>query len=127
MFTGRQRRSRVERSDKALTLLNETADKILVLQLQGSIFFVVAERLSENIAQYAKQGTDFLILDVTKVNYLDQTGVVVLLQLQKQLMPTGKRLLLCGVNGRTDQKHTGNEWEQLVSSLGADAVFQNNG
>ena len=125
VFTGRQRRSRVERSDKALTLLNETADKILVLQLQGSIFFVVAERLSENIAQYAKQGTDFLILDVTKVNYLDQTGVVVLLQLQKQLMPTGKRLLLCGVNGRTDQKHTGNEWEQLVSSLGADAVFQN--
>ena len=84
----------------------------------------MAERLSDDISRHAKEGTDYLILDVRRVSYLDQTGVTVLLQLFKRLKDNGKRVLVCGANSSVQQKHRGSEWELLLSGLPASAVYQ---
>jgi|GEM_PF-448425 SulP family sulfate permease len=124
VFSGQQRRSRVQRSDSEMTILQESPSGMLVLQLQGDIFFVVAERLSDDISRHAKEGADYLILDVRRVSYLDQTGVTVLLQLFKRLKDNGKRVLVCGANSSVQRKHRGSEWELLLSGLPSSAVYQ---
>jgi CRP-like cAMP-binding protein len=84
----------------------------------------VAERLSDDISRYAKEGTNYLILDVRRVSYLDQTGATGLLKLFKNLKDNGKQVLVCGANSSVQQKHRGSEWELLLSGLPPSAIYQ---
>ena len=124
VFSGQQRRSRVQRSSYEMKILQESPSRMLVLQLHGNVFFVVAERLSDDISRYAKKGTNYLILDVRRVSYLDQTGATVLLKLFKNLKDNGKQVLVCGANSSVQQKHRGSEWELLLSGLPPSAIYQ---
>ena len=124
VFSGQQRRSRVQRSSSEMKILQESPSRMLVLQLHGNVFFVVAERLSDDISRYAKKGTNYLILDVRRVSYLDQTGATVLLKLFKNLKDNGKQVLVCGANSSVQQKHRGSEWELLLSGLPPSAIYQ---
>jgi SulP family sulfate permease len=124
VFSGQQRRSRVQRSSSEMKILQESPSRMLVLQLHGNVFFVVAERLSDDISRYAKEGTNYLILDVRRVSYLDQTGATGLLKLFKNLKDNGKQVLVCGANSSVQQKHRGSEWELLLSGLPPSAIYQ---
>ena len=124
VVSGQQRRSRVQRTDSELAILKEKSDKTLLLKLEGFLFFVVAEQLSKDILEHTKRGAEYLILDVTRTNYLDQTGVTVLLQLFKRMEQNQKHLLFCGANSSAQRRHRGNEWQQLLGNLPSNVVFE---
>jgi SulP family sulfate permease len=124
VVSGQQRRSRVQRTDSELAVLKEKSDKTLLLKLEGFLFFVVAEQLSKDILEHTKRGADYLILDVTRTNYLDQTGVTVLQQLFKRMEQNKKHLLFCGANSSAQRRHRGNEWQQLLGNLPSNVVFE---
>lgn len=124
IVSGQQRRSRVQRTETELKILTEKANNIVLLQLEGFLFFIVADQLAKDISKQAQQGVDYLILDVARISYLDQTGVTVLVQLFKQIQKQNKHLLFCGMNSSPQRNHRGNEWQLLLEGLPEDALFQ---
>jgi len=124
VVSGQQRRSRVQRTDTELKTLKEKANNIVLLQLEGFLFFIVADQLAKDISKQAQQGVNYLILDVARISYLDQTGVTVLVQLFKRIQKQNKFLLFCGMNSSSQRYHHGNEWQLLLEGLPKDAFFQ---
>ncbi len=84
------------------TWLRGQRQRITVLELEGSLFFGTAERLSA-IADTLPADTHTLVLDFRRINGIDETGAVLLLQLSKWLGQRGVALLLAGV--QADNAH----------------------
>jgi sulfate permease, SulP family len=95
-------RSRKTRAPVLADYLAAKAGSILVIELEGAVFFGSAERLGEHIARAVTAPTSHVILDFKRVSEIDSTGAQSLLQIQRRLDRGHRRLLLCGVRaGRT--------------------------
>lgn len=73
-------------------LLSESGHRIAVLELEGTIFFGTAEALATHAERLADEGTDFVILDMKRVQSVDATGFKVLGQTFKRLRTRGTTL-----------------------------------
>jgi MFS superfamily sulfate permease-like transporter len=91
---GDSARSRRARDAADSTLLAKHGRGILLLELEGPVFFGSAESLSERIDAVLAQGARFVILDFRRVNDLDSTGAHVLLAAHDRLKSRGALLLL---------------------------------
>lgn len=84
-------------------VLHGARERIVVLELEGALFFGSADRLAIEAERLA-QGRDVLVLDLKRVSTIDASGAVQLERLAARLRERGVLLTLAGV---TDHNHIG--------------------
>jgi sulfate permease, SulP family len=87
-------RSRKSRGAREMELLETKGSSILVAELQGALFFGSAERLAQEIDKATASKTQYLILDLRRVNYVDSTGARILADIEVDLADRGVTLAL---------------------------------
>jgi SulP family sulfate permease len=78
-ITGQDLASNVDRDLETREILNKQGDRILILMLQGFIFFGTSDKLigeiKQRIEDRSRRKLDFLVLDFTYVTQLDTSAV----------------------------------------------------
>ncbi|MEA2073014.1 MAG: SulP family inorganic anion transporter [Campylobacterota bacterium] len=88
------RKSLTKRTDEELEVLKTEGEKIVMLELTGTLFFATADKLLEEIEVYKKE--DYcVILHFQRVKFIDLTGVIILLQIASSLKNVNAELVLC--------------------------------
>ena len=87
-------RSRKARGRQQTALLEKLGAEIVVLELQGVLFFGSAETLSEEIERIAASGTRTVILDLRRITEIDATGMRILRGIQLALERRQQQLAL---------------------------------
>ncbi len=77
--------------------LQKHADSVLVLRLQGYLFYGAANRLFEEIRQQTAGELDYLVIDFRDVLGVDGTAIAVFMQLQGMLRDRNVELIFSGV------------------------------
>jgi MFS superfamily sulfate permease-like transporter len=95
-YTGEQRSSRRVYPPRLEAVLRRRRADILVLELEGALFFGNIERLSAEVQRLAPPA--HLILDFAHVTTIDSTGAVKLMQLSTRLARQGVNLMLAGIS-----------------------------
>src|SRR5580693_7937695 len=86
--------SRTSRTAPNRAFLEGSGDAILVMELQGALFFGTGERMLSEIETALRRETSCVILDLRRLTEVDSTGANVLLELKTGLIQQKKRLLL---------------------------------
>jgi CRP-like cAMP-binding protein/anti-anti-sigma regulatory factor len=84
--------SRKSRDVKETQALESRGGSILVMELQGALFFGTGERLLDEIATATRQETRSLILDLRRTSEVDSTGARIILDIQTDVTRKGARL-----------------------------------
>jgi len=96
-FTGAERHSNVERAEAEARLLRENGESLLLLKLQGFIFFGSANKLYEAVRDRAFQPgavpLRFVVLDFGRVTGLDSSSIVSLVKIRELGESQGFRLV----------------------------------
>jgi CRP-like cAMP-binding protein/anti-anti-sigma regulatory factor len=95
---GDARHSRRARDAAESRLLAEHGRRILLLELEGPVFFGSADSLGDRIEAAIADGARYVVLDFRRVNDLDSTGARIVLQSQERLKARGAHLLLAAVD-----------------------------
>ncbi len=77
-LTARDHRSNIERSEIDTDYLQETGDSVLILELQGFIFFGTASRITRHVRSRMESAEElhFVIFDFRQVTGVDSSAVV---------------------------------------------------
>lgn len=98
--TGRDHASNVDRDLDTREKLNEQGDRILILMLQGFIFFGTSDKLiteiRERIEDESRTKPDFLVLNFCHVNQLDTSAVKAFSKLAQLSERYGVHVLITG-------------------------------
>jgi CRP-like cAMP-binding protein/anti-anti-sigma regulatory factor len=86
--------SRKTREPRLMNVLSLHGGRILVLELEGPIFFGTAENLALYLEAAWRENVSYVIMDLKRVNEIDSTGAKILLQAHDRLTREGKYLLL---------------------------------
>jgi MFS superfamily sulfate permease-like transporter len=87
-------RSRRTRDPRLMELLSAEGRRVVTFELEGPIFFGTAEYLAAQVETALQHETSYVVLDLKRVNELDNTGARVIQQLHGTLAREGKRLLV---------------------------------
>lgn len=87
-------RSRKARTRDEAGYLETRGETILVMELQGPLFFGSAETLSNEIDVATKQDTRVLIFDLRRVTEIDSTAARIVVDIQANLAKRGQKLAL---------------------------------
>jgi MFS superfamily sulfate permease-like transporter/CRP-like cAMP-binding protein len=93
-YRGTSVRSRKFRPLPDMDALTRSASSILVMELQGALFFGSAEKVAGEIAVQTQQDTRYVVLDLRRVSEIDSTGSEVLQEINSDLASRDKHLLL---------------------------------
>jgi len=93
-YRGDAVRSRKARDPKLMEILTAHGQQIVVLELEGPIFFGTAEDLATRVEAAVREGARQVVLDLRRVNEVDTTGARILIQIHERLKKQGGRLLL---------------------------------
>ncbi|MEO7728304.1 MAG: SulP family inorganic anion transporter [Burkholderiales bacterium] len=96
--------SRKTREPQQAELLAVHGSEILVLELEGPLFFGTAENLAAQIEAALQKKTLYLVLDMRRVNEIDSTGAKIILQTHDRLTRNGRFLLVSGLEERPRQE-----------------------
>ena len=94
-------RSRRYRDPAELEVLHVQGASVLVIELQGALFFGTAERLAQIVDSETVQGTTALLLELRRVTEIDSTGARILGDIDAALAARGVKLALV-LSGRTE-------------------------
>ena len=94
MRDGRSRRSLSARTEEEEALLDAHGESIAMFELRGNLFFATADKLMEILEPRIKKES-FVILHFQKVQLIDISGVILLLQIASRMKNVGGELLLC--------------------------------
>jgi anti-anti-sigma regulatory factor len=86
--------SRRARTTSDQIFLEQAGNTILVLDLQGALFFGTGEKILSEVDAALRQETSCVILDLRRLTEIDSTGANALLELKTNLVQQKKRLLL---------------------------------
>jgi sulfate permease, SulP family len=113
LFVFRMSRSIVRRSYRCSTIhsrtsrpaadrafLERSGDAILVMELQGALFFGTGEKMFSEVEAALRSETSCVILDLRRLTEVDSTGANVLLELKERLAQRNTELLLAA-SGQT--------------------------
>jgi len=78
--------------------LEQAGDAILVMELQGALFFGTGEKILSEVDLATRHQTSCVILDLRRLSEIDSTGASALLELKTNLARQKKRLLLSVVD-----------------------------
>ena len=87
-------RSRRSRTRDDLALLAQRGESLLVMELQGALFFGTGEKLVQEIDHSLAQETTFVILNLRRVSEIDSTGARALLEINAMVAARQKTLFL---------------------------------
>jgi len=94
-------RSRRYRDPADLEVLHREGASVLVIELQGALFFGSADRLAQIVDRETAQGTSALLLELRRVTEIDSTGARILGEMDAALHIRGVRLAPI-LSGRTE-------------------------
>jgi SulP family sulfate permease len=94
-------RSRRYRDAAELEVLHVRGASVLVIELQGALFFGSAERLAQIVDRETANGTTVLLLELRRITEIDSTGARILGDIDTALAARGIRLGLI-LSGRTE-------------------------
>jgi MFS superfamily sulfate permease-like transporter len=94
-------RSRRYRDPGELEVLHRQGASVLVIELQGALFFGSAERLAQIVDGETAKGTVALLLELRRVTEIDSTGARILGDIDAALGARGVKLALV-VSGRSE-------------------------
>jgi MFS superfamily sulfate permease-like transporter/CRP-like cAMP-binding protein len=94
-------RSRRYRDPAELEVLHREGASVLVIELQGALFFGSAERLAQIVERETAQRTGALLLELRRITEIDSTGARILGEIDAALHGRGIRLALV-LSGRTE-------------------------
>ena len=94
-------RSRRYRDPAELEVLHVQGASVLVIELQGALFFGSAERLAQIVNSETAEGTAALFLDLRRITEIDSTGARILGDIDAALSARGVKLALV-LSGRTE-------------------------
>jgi MFS superfamily sulfate permease-like transporter len=94
-YRGSAVRSRKSRTIEQMIALERAGGSVLVVELQGALFFGTAETLAGEIATQMQQPTHQVILDLRRITEIDSTGAEILRQIDADLTAQGATLALC--------------------------------
>ncbi len=86
--------SRTSRTEQERAFLERAGDAILVMELQGALFFGTGEKMLSEIESALRRETSCVILDLRRLTEIDSTGANALLELKTSLAQQRKELLL---------------------------------
>lgn len=107
--------SRKTREPRQMEVLAARGGRILVIELEGALFFGTAEDLAHHVDAEMRDSS-CVILDFRRVNDLDSTGAKILVQMNDRLVKQGKHLLLSSID---DHAHIA----EFVSDMGVTAAL----
>jgi len=82
------------RADEEKKVLKENGSSIVMFELRGSIFFATADKLLELSEKYIKKN-QYLILNFLRVQFIDISGIILILQISSRMKKAGGELILC--------------------------------
>jgi MFS superfamily sulfate permease-like transporter len=94
-------RSRRYRDPAELEVLHVRGASVLVIELQGALFFGSADRLAQIVDSETAVGTTALLLELRRITEIDSTGARILGDLDAALHARGVKLALV-LSGRTE-------------------------
>lgn len=99
MLRGHEMRSSVTRSATMMRVLETQGQRILLLRLQGYMFFLNAETVQRTFARALDDGVRFVVLDFGHVLGMDSSAIDVFARLEREAQQRGVRLALTAVPG----------------------------
>ena len=111
--------SRRTRAPRLTAVLNEHGGSILVMELEGALFFGTADSLESEIDAALHTPVSYLILDLKRVTEIDSTGARLLLKIHDKLTKDGKHLLLAYLHERAPM-------ERFLHDMGVTAAVTRN-
>ena len=96
-YDGAVRRSSRIRPEEQAAYLRSLGPAIRVVDVQGSLFFGTADRFGRDVEEIAAD-CRYLILNMRRVNEIDPTGAVVLMQTMRRLGEQGIRTAIAAVS-----------------------------
>ena len=94
-------RSRRYRDPGELEVLHARGNSVLVIELQGALFFGTADRLAQIVDGETAGATTALLLELRRITEIDSTGARILGEIDATLRARGVRLGLV-LSGRTE-------------------------
>jgi MFS superfamily sulfate permease-like transporter len=94
-------RSRRSRDPAELEVLHVAGASVLVIELQGALFFGTADRLAQIVDSETAKGASALLLELRRVTEIDSTGARILGDIDAVLSARGVKLALV-VSARTE-------------------------
>ena len=94
-------RSRRSRDPAELAVLHAAGASVLVIELQGALFFGTADRLAQIVDTETAKGTTALLLELRRVTEIDSTGARILGDIDAALGARGVKLALV-LSARTE-------------------------
>ena len=114
--------SRKARTPEEAALLEKRGGYILVLELQGVLFFGSAEMLSDEIERASVAGLRTIILDLRRVTEIDATGARILADIQTSLARKNQHLALAlAKNSETAARLSE---AGIIEAIGAGCMFE---
>jgi sulfate permease, SulP family len=86
--------SRTSRTASDRACLERLGDAILVMELQGALFFGTGEKMLSEVEAELRRETSCVVLDLRRLTEIDSTGAKVLLELKANLTQRNIELLL---------------------------------
>lgn len=108
--------SRKTRERRSMDILTRYGSRILVLELEGPIFFGTAENLALYLESAWRENVSYVVIDLKRVNEIDSTGAKVLLQAHDRLTREGHHPLLSSFPEKGMLAH-------FLSDMGVTAAF----
>ena len=93
-YHGSHVHSRQMRDEKSSNLLEQYGNRIVVLELDGAIFFGSADGLESEIERLANTGVDYFVLDMKRVKDIDSSGAFILQRIHQRLGKSAKQLVI---------------------------------
>jgi SulP family sulfate permease len=85
------------RSEEERKFLDENAERIVLYELRGNLFFAKADQLFEELSEELKRNV-YLILHLRRVRQIDLTAIKILQQIAEQVHGSGGQLMFCEVH-----------------------------
>lgn len=101
--------------------MREGVRPVVFLQIEGDLFFAVADELRDQLTRVIANGGRVVVLRLKRTHWIDFTVLNALEQIAKQLRKHDGHLLLCGVKPELNQRL---RRFGLVRLLGEDHVFE---
>ena len=116
-------RSRRLRTASDNAILATCARDILVIELEGPLFFGSAEDLAARVEAAAGAGARYVILDMRHVTDVDSTGARILAEMRARLARSGASLAVAHVTAGT-RLHAALADAGILRELGGERVFR---
>jgi SulP family sulfate permease len=87
---------------------------LILLQLEGDLFFGVAEELEEKLEAIAQRGAKIIIIRMKRTHGLDATAQETLSEFARAFRESGGRLMLCGLRSDMLRRIENSQMEEAV-------------